>query len=481
MRNSVNAIAALIALTTACLFNELALAQGLPPRLGHSEPRRVSTFQRPDRLAGTSRRGWTSRSEHFVVSATTSQEDAAQVTQELEQTWAEISRLADQWTTVHRQAAFGLGAVSVVVTREPFRSSRQPLGNDPSASPAPEIFVNLAERSATLDDRLPQMRAETLTSFLQLSGQDRLLPPWVQSGLASYISGVVPPEPAGLRLDLPGPFVAAGNYNQPWRSLSRHGDKDELTPGQSAQAALWVRYLLEGDDAAHADQFFTALATSTTKRSESGFSSTQRARAVPIRPGDPSPKNPLTWETLTRRNIAQADVSDWLADRNVGQPLVQSEPENLALDETHRDLLLILKLARRFATEAGDGVPMRVVERGVDRSAELAQTSAGENVLSVAALYERLVAPGRNRWATLDTDGRLLLSDNKDRLAAIFANPDRNYRTSQRDGHWMVETTLATGETLEGWLEENAAQPKRPIAHLRQKPAAATGERQASL
>jgi hypothetical protein len=237
---------------------------------------------------------------------------------------------------------------------------------------------------------------------------------------------------------------------------------------QAEQAALWVRYLLEGDDARHADQFFTAMSTALAQGTRDSLSSKQKARGVAVRQQEPLPENPLGWDSLTRQRIVSTDVSAWLADPQVGQPIVKPIPSQLPLSKRHEEMVLILKLARRFPPTSETSIEPRVYEYRANSSANVsAQVREPE---SVVAFYERLTDPRRSRWATIDASGQLLLSSDRQRLAALFSPADCTYRTSRQDGHVVLEASFASGDVFESWLEENSENPKRPIAHIRLKP-----------
>lgn len=421
---------------------------------------------RPDRLREMSHHGWTVNSEHFVVVATTSQADAAWAAEEFERTWTAIGRLADQWTQVHRQPGFGQQGVCVVVTQEP-RHPRLASTAEPTLNPGLDIFVNLSDGGAPLKDRLPQMRSEVFAAFLCVCRHEMLLPEWVEVGLGAYFSGEPAPEAPFGSLTPPDPFVPPTKGAWARRVMLGPGSVSMENPQQAAQAALWVRYLLEGDDAQYADQFFTALSTTLAQGTRDGLSSTQKARGAAPRWVEPLPLETVSWGRLTKDRIASREIADWLADRNVGQPLVEPNPQELPLDERHREMVLVLKLAKRFSQATGTSIGPKVSEYRAKPSAEASVPP--EEPISIAALYQRLTDPATPRWATIDTNGRLLLSSDRQRLAAIFTAPDRTYRTYEQDGHVVLEASFQSGEVFESWLEENPTNPKRPIARVRRK------------
>lgn len=423
-------------------------------------------------------RGVTVQSEHFAVVATTNKGEAAWAAEELERTWAEIGRLADQWTTVHRQPGFGQAGVSVVITEQPRHPRYQPTDRPNLTLAGPDIYLNLSDRQESLQERLPLIRSEAFAAFLRVCRHDMLMPEWVQVGLAAYFSGTPAPETSGSSLPAPAPFVLPTKGAWARQVMLDGGAMSVENRQQATQAAIWVRYLLEGDDAQHADQFFTALATTLAQGSQDELSSTQKARGVAPRPAVSLPENPVRWNRLINDQIASHDVSDWLADRNIGQPIVESDSAEPALDERQQEMVLILKLARRFPQAATVSMKPHVYEYRAASSANGPERT--EEPVNIAALYQRLSDPRQPRWATIDTNGRLLFSSDRERLAAIFAPSDRTYRTYEKDGHTVLEASFSSGEVLEGWLAENPLQPKRPIAHLRRKPAEPTTTQQSA-
>jgi len=458
----------------------LPQAEGGGPKISHVDTARGQSWQRnhPSHIAETSARGWTVRSEHFVVLATTSRDDAALAAGELERTWTQISRLADHWTDVHRRPGFGVGAVSVVLADHARHPRSQPAFGPSLANPDPQIQLNLADGPWTLQDRLPQLRAEAFSAFVDLAGQNLLLPPWVQTGLASYFSGEPLPPPGTLsQLTLPEPFVPPTKGAWARRAFEDRGLAAAPSQQQAGQAAYWVRYLLEGDDAAHAYSFFDALGTAVAKGSRDDLSATQKARAVEPKIAARPPQDPVDIERLAGTVLQNGAVSEWLADPNVGQPIVASEPKDLPLDERHREMVLILKLAQRFGRDAATTTTTttKVYEQGVQLAEE---SPAKTDVPDLPRLYRQL--SDQPRWATIDTDGSLLLSSDKDRLASIFERNDLAYRTERQGDRWALEATFPTGEVYQAWLEANPDRPRRTIARIRLKPAEpAQGDRAA--
>jgi hypothetical protein len=166
----------------------------------------------------------------------------------------------------------------------------------------------------------------------------------------------------------------------------------------------------------------------------------------------------------------QSGVADWLMDPAAGQPVIKPEPEDLTVTEELREVVLILKLARRFARQPSSPVQPRIVEFRGGRVEEMPALPPVETPsLDLAALYRRLVSAPQP-WATLDTDGTLLLSSDRERLEEVFNRRGRRLRTLTVDEHKAVEVALPTGETFVAWLEDDPKNPRRPIAHIKRPP-----------
>ena len=406
-------------------------------------------------------RGWEIRTRHFVIFSTIGEENAALAAQQLESVWGEVGALADQWTDVHRQDAFGVGAVAVLLTDGQRRSRGGPSAGPRETNYGATIFLNADDRPAPIGERLPQLRREAVAAFFRVTQQDHAFPQWVQAGLAAYFSGEEPSADAIRRLQPPRMDSRPRTATWALRTTS-----DSMAPRgpDPVKSALWVRYLLEGDDGRHAPQFFDALSRT--------LASAPREPHLPDdRSSSEGPFPRADWshlERLTADSTVTRSMTHWLADRHVGQPVVRPEPKNMTLDERHGRMILILKLARRFASPPRQSIRTKVTEFADGRATTVVSTPPKETAMTPIGLYRRLAA--LPRWVTIDTDGTLLISGNRQRLAEIFAVSDQNtrYRTFRRDGHTVLEAAyLDTGDTFEAWLEEDLDDPKRPIGHIR--------------
>jgi hypothetical protein len=159
-------------------------------------------------------------------------------------------------------------------------------------------------------------------------------------------------------------------------------------------------------------------------------------------------------------------MAAWLKDADVDQPAYQPASDATAAQvAAQKEMAFVLKLARRFGKgPEGPGLKPRVTVFGADGQREVASQDAAAGGFDLAALYKRLTDPDSPPWATLDPAGRLLTSDDDGRLAALLAVEQSRYRTETRDGKTVLLRKLNQHTTLEGWLEEDAEQPRRPKA-----------------
>ncbi len=417
--------------------------------------RRLDELDLPRFHERVSHLGWEVRTKHFVVVATTTRQDAVRTAQIMATAWEDMGALADQWTDLHRRETFGVGAVSVWIV-DGDRRSRQPAsGRGEAAEPADTVFVDLSDGRGSIEDRVVQLRGKTVDAFFRVSHQEQAVPQWVRTGLAAYVSGERPASQRVQRLEPPRPGAGSG---------------------EMAQSALWVRYFLEADDARRAPDFFQAMASAITDGPGAVYVAQRPRRIVRgVRPerlgGFPA------FERLTTAPEILDGANDWLSHPMSGQPIVEVQTDQSSLDERHRRMALILKLARRFSTETQAPPRAKVREFHLGASDDSPDSALDAStdldvgpVMSIAQLRRRLWAAPR--WATIDTDGSLLVSNNRDRLAEILgdSDPDVAYRTLAADGHLVLEARFArSGEIYQAWLEENPDNPARPIARVRRR------------
>jgi hypothetical protein len=455
-------------INTVCFWavGEALAAEISRPQLTSRSPRMdlvrpLDELDLPRYRVRQTNRGWEIRTKHFVVFSTIGKEKAVWAAGELESVWREMGVLADQWTDIHRQDAFGIGAVGVLLADSHYRSGGRPSTGPRETNYGATIFLNAGDEPIPIEERLPELRREGIATFLRVTQQDQAFPEWVQAGLASYFSGEELPADGIREIQPPRmdsrPRIATWDLRTTSDSIPSHGP-------DPVESALWVQYLLEGDDGRHAPRFFDALSMTLDSVPRDPHLADERSGSV-------GPSDRADWSHLERLIVdstVSQSMTHWLTDRNVGQPIVRPEPEGMTLDERHDRMILILKLARRFASPPGQSIRPKVTEFADDRAITVVSTPPKETAMTPIALYRTLAE--LPRWVTIDTDGTLLISDNRQRLAEIFAVSDQNtrYRTFRSDGHTVLEAAyLDTGETLEAWLEEDPDNPKRPIGHIR--------------
>src|SRR5204862_7844299 len=75
-----------------------------------------------------------------------------------------------------------------------------------------------------------------------------------------------------------------------------------------------------------------------------------------------------------------------------------------------------------------------------------------------------LTDPAQPVWATLDVDGKLLLSTDVARVAALLAMAEERYSLETSGGRTMLARRLGDHQVVRGWLAENPEQRSRPLA-----------------
>ena len=432
--------------------------------LGDAGNRRVDELDLPRFRDRVSHRGWEVRTDQIVVFCTTSRDDAQLVSREVQATWTEIGKLADQWSDVHRQPAFAVGAFAVLVDNEPVRRRDEPLSALRVLSDAAMIYLNVAPGEPPLDRQLPQLRRSTVHAFLHVSEQDRTLPPWVRHGLAGYIAGDRPASDPrqGVRPPNAPPSDRGETLSQritPSRLVRRRSDQHLAT--------TWMRYLIEGDDARHAPALFASLrdtlrqaeeVSPSTRATRRGFETTRRTSVV---------SGSRHVDELVRRTDLEDRIGDWIADPDVDQPLyepaVDVDPQ---LEERQREMLLILKMVRRFAVTSRRPIQPQITEFQPDGLRKLTAGTTDDGPVDLDNLYDCLTCGTMDPWASLDIDGSLLLSTDRARLAELFGLRDGRYAAQWQGGRFRLEYRWNDRSVLRAWLEENRENTRRPLARF---------------
>jgi hypothetical protein len=404
-------------------------------------PRLPDELDRPLRSETSSHRGWEIREPQFTVVANTSLADArwaaAQVTQVRQQT----ATLADRFTSVHRAADFGLNSLQVVIDGDPPRDRDAPPTTIGVLGIQTQATINVSIERPKLADQLLRLREAAALAMLHAAEVDAALPTWVTTGLAAHVA--LQGQPA----DSPRPsaFPPRGEPlgGDAWRWQRGVADRLAAPPQNISDSAARVGFLLTGDDAQHAPQFLAAI------RQALAQSRQQAATRLPSHRRGESQQPPpqASFDQLLAAN--QASFEAWLKDPQTGQPLYQPDPAaSPELRREERDLLLVLKLARRLAAENATVSAMKVPAEP----------------LPIAELVARLRDPALPALATLDADGQLLLSTDSERMQQLLGWNGQRYQWQRSGDRWKLSTRLADGRTLEGWLADDPKNASRPIA-----------------
>jgi hypothetical protein len=213
-------------------------------------------------------------------------------------------------------------------------------------------------------------------------------------------------------------------------------------PQNASEAAARVSFLLTGDDARHAPQFLAAIGQALAQ-------SRQRAamQLPAYRRGETQPAPPqASFDELL--SASRASFEAWLKDPQAGQPQYQpAEGISPALDREQRDMLVVLKLSRRLARAADTSSP----DRGPP---------------SIAELVAQLRNSESPALATIDADGRLLLSTDRQRMQELLGWDGQRYQWQRSGDQWKLATRLPDGRTLLGTLSDDPQNAARPRAQF---------------
>lgn len=445
-------------------------AQNVVPRSVLDVRERIpDELDRPRYHERWTHRGWHVRSDVFEVVANTRVEDAHFALQQAERAWADTSRIADHWTKAHRQADFALGKVQIFVDGERPKDRDLPRTTLDVVGMQTQIHLYTSPDQPPLAEQLPRLRQATALALMHTAEMDRELPPWVYNGLATYVAeqGMPPQskypqqEPAGVQLG-----------GQQWRWKRATEDTLDVPPPDDLAAAR-VKFLLEGNDAAHTFEFFQAVKGSIA--TEIGRAWLEKRNS--FRRGEAQP-NTIRGKVDDLAAATEAEFNAWQRDPLIGQPIFLPPADAVPKQvELQRQLVFVLKLLRRFPEETVAKTRMKVHEFGAqpEPNATAAATKSAQPV-DLEKLWTRLTGPAAEPWATLDPDGKLLLSMERERLGQLLRLEGRDFKAERQGDRTSVAVQLDQHTSLRGWLEDNRENPRRPLARfetidLRQKAA----------
>ncbi|MGD9645842.1 MAG: hypothetical protein AB7U73_09025 [Pirellulales bacterium] len=445
----------------------------------------VDELDRPQWMQRKNHRGWEQRTPHFVVFSTISAAQASWTADQLEACWYDIAHLADAFTNVHRQPTFSLCEVSVLINEE----TRRPpsvIGPSPLNYDA-NIYISMSAESPPLEQQVPRLRAEAWRSFLRVTGFDQRLPDWVQEGFASYFAGEPLPPPALLA----EPDSALAIFD-PVTTTRAVFDRMEPRDDREAQLGVaWVRYLLEANDARHVPFFLETIRVVLDPRApgpQERLPGADRSRGT-WRPPITAVTNEI-WDINRLASLDGEPVTDapqrleqWLTDPAENLPVIDlgDLPSDPVVTDAALEMALMLKLARRFQQAPAPNVQTKIIEWRSDKAeATVRRPRYSQRPLDLAALYARLTDEREPAWATLDIDGQPLVWYDRVRLGQLFDPRDGSVSTTRLNDRDVLERQLASGLSLEAWVEENPEEPTQPIIRVRRagaplEPPAAAG------
>lgn len=164
---------------------------------------------------------------------------------------------------------------------------------------------------------------------------------------------------------------------------------------------------------------------------------------------------------------AEREVPAWRKDPLRGQPEFKPEAgADPALVAAEREMLVVLKLLRRLTAAA----PSSTVAKREEQSS---RARAGTRI---DEFLQQLATGSLPALSTLDADGQLLLSTDRQRMQALLGWNGQKYRAARQMPSGakatggespmppQLETRLPSGQVLIGWLADNPESPLRPRA-----------------
>ena len=421
----------------------------------------------------SSHRGWEIREDQFTIAANTNLEDARWAAAEVTKVRGQMAVLADRFTSVHRNPDFGLNSLQVVIDGNPPLDRDAPAVTINVVGIQTQAVINVSPGQPGLANQLLRLREAAGLAMLHAAEVDGVLPEWVVSGMSAHVAR----QGQGSNVPQPNDFAPAGEPlgGQQWRSARSAQDRLALPTIDRTAAASQVAFFLSGNDGEHAPAFLAGLvATIETKRTIAATSDITRRRSA-VRTAPASDRGqPL--ERLLTETRQQYDA--WLKDPQAGQPVYEPEQGTSdKLEAAQREMLVLLKLQRRLASEEPSAVAVKVATFDREKGRQLVAPAGERAPLSPAAIAERLRDPSRPTIATLDADGSLLLSTDRERFNRLLGWDGQRYQLERHENQWIVSSRLADGRVLRGYFAENPEKPNRPLAKFTLGGAVASGAR----
>jgi hypothetical protein len=360
----------------------------------------------------------------------------------------------------HRNSEFGIGAVQVYIDGNQPKDRDLPATTINVVGIQTQITLYVAPGQPKLEDQIYRLRKAAGQAFLHTAELDRQLPPWTCDGLASFIAveGLSPEEiqAAAEQVKAPGSPRLGG---QQWRAKRIEQDRLNMPEVDSDAAALEVEFLLTASDAAHVPEFFAAIGDSMNlvqqRRVQGSIVTARRGEEQPAKHG---PVDDLAIK-LAR------PFEEWHKSPLAGQPkLVLDEKSPIEIQQAELEMAVALKLAKRFSVPRQGTVRTRITTFDKSRGAAVLSSKSENRTVPLPELFQQMVAPERPVWGTLDANGQLVLSIERQAVQQMLGLDGNKYRWESSGDRNVLSTTVDGKWKLQGWLEENKEEPARPLA-----------------
>ena len=460
----------------AALSPLASLAQDVPPQIRSTTDARwrlPDEHDRPYFRETQSHRGWEIREPQYTVFATTSPDDARWAAAHVAAAWSNAGQLASRFTQVQSNPDFGLSALQVVIDDEPLRDRDGPLTTVNVVGIQSQVQINVAPGQPPLKDQVVRLREATALAMLHTAGVDSAAPPWVVAGIAAYAGKQGLSDQQIAKANQLGEFAQLGG--QQWRFQRESQDVLAYQKVNQVAADAQAAFLLAGNDGQNAPEFLAALSQANTGAAKAAA----EGGAFRNFPGDAQlASNHTPFDALMAERQSQFET--WQKEPRAGQPIFEPAedlPPEIAAAEA--EMVVLLKLYQRLAGTAGmpaktggtttysGSSRVKIVTFGREQAAATAPTrqpASSVPALSFADLVARLTDPAQPVWATLDVDGRLLLSTDVARVAALLAAAEDRYSLETSGGKTTLIRRLENGQAIRGWLADNPNERSRPLA-----------------
>jgi hypothetical protein len=471
-RQTPRGLPALLALGLLAPLAGVAAGQSAPSQFRSDtdvRPRIPDEHDRPYFRETQSHRGWEIREPQYTVFADTSLADARWAAGHVAQAWQQASKLADRWAATpqdptHRKPDFALNAVQIAISNEPTRDRDGPLTTLNVVGIQTQVQINIAPGQPGLEQQVARLREGAAFGMLHAAGLDAIAPPWVVAGMAAVAgrAGLTVQElQANVAVD-----QAARFGGQQWRYARGTQDTLAYPTANHEEAASRMAFLLTGDDAQHAPALFSLL-------KQAGADARQSAAVTDgfdVFPGDPKPAstNSVLDQLLSQHS---QQFAAWKANPSGGLPIFEPTPGAPAdVLAAEREMLVVLKLHQRFSnsvatTIESGAIRPKTITLDKAQGAVAKQLAARRAVpLTFASFVARLNDPAQGEWATLDTDGSLLLASDTQRVNELLSPAGGRYSLESKAGNSVLVRQTESGQTIRGWLEANPQDKTRPVA-----------------